>query len=89
MVDLLRAVRQSLRASVESYAIKTMEQFYAARATGIGCFYDDPVHDILGLKDHRFQSLYHFTVGAPVDDARLTTAPGYSWEVKTGSRETW
>jgi SagB-type dehydrogenase family enzyme len=51
-----------------------------ARATGIGCFYDDPVHDILGLKDHRFQSLYHFTVGAPVDDTRLTTAPGYSWE---------
>jgi SagB-type dehydrogenase family enzyme len=51
-----------------------------ARATGIGCFYDDPVHDVLGLKDHRFQSLYHFTVGAPVDDTRLTTEPGYSWE---------
>ena len=51
-----------------------------ARATGIGCFYDDPVHDVLGLKGHRFQSLYHFTVGAPVDDMRLTTAPGYSWE---------
>ncbi|MFL5776668.1 MAG: TM0106 family RecB-like putative nuclease [Chloroflexota bacterium] len=28
MVDLLRAVRQSLRASVESYSIKRMEQFY-------------------------------------------------------------
>lgn len=28
MVDLLRAVRQSLRASVESYSIKKMEQFY-------------------------------------------------------------
>jgi uncharacterized protein len=28
LVDLLRAVRQSLRASVESYSIKKMEQFY-------------------------------------------------------------
>jgi SagB-type dehydrogenase family enzyme len=51
-----------------------------ARATGIGCFYDDPVHDVLGLDGHAFQSLYHFSVGTPVDDARLTTEPGYSWE---------
>ena len=28
LVDLLRAVRQSLRASVESYSIKRMEAFY-------------------------------------------------------------
>ena len=28
MVDLLRAVRQSLRASVESYSIKKLEAFY-------------------------------------------------------------
>ncbi len=51
-----------------------------ARATGIGCFYDDPVHDALGLRGHAFQSLYHFTVGMPVDDQRLTTEPGYGWE---------
>jgi hypothetical protein len=51
-----------------------------ARATGIGCFYDDPVHDVLGLSGHIFQSLYHFTVGIPVEDGRLTTSPGYSWE---------
>jgi SagB-type dehydrogenase family enzyme len=51
-----------------------------ARATGIGCFYDDPVHDVLGLQGHAFQSLYHFTVGVPVDDARLTTTLGYPWE---------
>jgi SagB-type dehydrogenase family enzyme len=47
------------------------------RATGIGCFFDDPVHDVLGLKDRAFQSLYHFTTGAPVDDPRLTTLPAY------------
>jgi hypothetical protein len=52
-----------------------------ARGTGIGCFYDDPVHDVLGLRDHAFQSLYHFTIGIPVEDTRLTTEPGYSWEI--------
>ena len=30
-----------------------------ARGTGIGCFFDDAVHDILGLKDNTYQSLYH------------------------------
>jgi SagB-type dehydrogenase family enzyme len=52
----------------------------AARATGIGCFYDDPVHEVLGLSDHTFQSLYHFTVGTPVEDPRLTSERGYEWE---------
>jgi SagB-type dehydrogenase family enzyme len=51
-----------------------------ARATGIGCFYDDPVHDVFGLTDHAFQSLYHFTIGVAVEDVRLTTEPGYTWE---------
>ena len=54
-----------------------------ARGTGIGCFYDDPVHDVLGLTGHAFQSLYHFTIGVPVEDSRLTTEPGYDWEVRT------
>jgi hypothetical protein len=51
-----------------------------ARATGIGCFYDDPVHDMAGLSGHEWQSLYHFSMGLPVDDGRLTTEPGYAWE---------
>jgi SagB-type dehydrogenase family enzyme len=51
------------------------------RATGIGCFYDDPVHEILGLTGREWQSLYHFSMGMPVDDARLTSEPGYAWEV--------
>jgi SagB-type dehydrogenase family enzyme len=48
-----------------------------ARATGIGCFFDDPVHDLLGLRGTELQSLYHFTAGIPVEDTRLTTEPGY------------
>jgi hypothetical protein len=51
-----------------------------ARATGIGCYYDDPVHAMLGLDGHAWQSLYHFSMGLPVEDTRLTTEPGYPWE---------
>jgi SagB-type dehydrogenase family enzyme len=51
-----------------------------ARATGIGCYYDDPVHELLGLGDRAWQSLYHFSMGTPIDDSRLTTSPGYDWD---------
>jgi SagB-type dehydrogenase family enzyme len=47
------------------------------RATGIGCFLDDPVHELMGLQDDAFQSLYHFTVGGAQDDARLVTRAAY------------
>ena len=48
------------------------------RSTGIGCYFDDLVHQVFGLSSRDWQSLYHFTVGGPVDDPRLTTRPGYS-----------
>jgi SagB-type dehydrogenase family enzyme len=48
-----------------------------ARSTGIGCYFDDAVHNVLGLHNSRFQSLYHFTVGMPVEDRRLQTLPPY------------
>jgi SagB-type dehydrogenase family enzyme len=51
-----------------------------ARSTGIGCFFDDAVHHVLGLRGNELQSLYHFTVGVPVEDSRLTTEPGYAEE---------
>ena len=47
------------------------------RGTGIGCYFDDVAHNALGLKDRTWQSLYHFTVGSPVDDPRLRSAPPY------------
>ena len=47
------------------------------RGTGIGCFFDNAVHEILGIKDLRYQSLYHFTIGRPVEDHRLSTYPPY------------
>ncbi|GAB6141586.1 SagB/ThcOx family dehydrogenase [Methylosoma difficile] len=48
------------------------------RGTGIGCYFDDSVHEILGIEDDTFQSLYHFTVGKPLEDRRLQTLPPYS-----------
>lgn len=48
------------------------------RGTGIGCFFDDGVHDLLGIKGRWLQSLYHFTVGGALSDTRLQTLPPYA-----------
>lgn len=47
------------------------------RATGIGCFFDDVMHKLLGIADHSWQSLYHFTLGGALDDPRLKTLHPY------------
>jgi hypothetical protein len=46
--------------------------------TGIGCYFDDPVHQLLGLAGTRWQVLYHFSVGLAVPDQRMTTTPPYA-----------
>ena len=48
------------------------------RGTGIGCYFDDVVHLALGLTGDEWQSLYHFTIGGPVEDPRLRTGPPYA-----------
>ncbi len=48
------------------------------RGTGIGCYFDDTFHEILGLTDASFASLYHFTVGVALTDTRITTLPPYA-----------
>jgi hypothetical protein len=48
------------------------------RGTGIGCFFDDSVHQALGIGDTQWQVLYHFTVGFPRLDTRLQTLPPYA-----------
>lgn len=48
------------------------------RGTGIGCYFDDEVHRLLGLDpDGRWQAVYHFTIGGALEDTRLTTLPPY------------
>ena len=46
-------------------------------ATGIGCFLDDLMHQLLGLEDTSYQSLYHFTVGRAIQDMRVMTEQPY------------
>ena len=47
------------------------------RGTGIGCFFDDACHELLGLSGFGFRSLYHFTVGLPLVDERILSLPPY------------
>ncbi|GJQ59533.1 MAG: SagB/ThcOx family dehydrogenase [Candidatus Scalindua sp. AMX11] len=58
---------------------------HSVRGTGIGCFFDDLVHEILGLNDNAYQSLYHFTIGGALEDERLTTLPPY-YHLKEANR---
>jgi len=44
---------------------------------GIGCFFDDMVHDMLGLSGLQYQDLYHFTVGRARIDSRILDLPPY------------
>ena len=48
------------------------------QGTGIGCYFDDSVHEVLGITNKRWQSLYHFTVGGGIRDARIQTIPPYA-----------
>jgi SagB-type dehydrogenase family enzyme len=48
------------------------------RGTGIGCYFDDAVHELLGLKGQHLQVLYQFTVGVPMADTRISTEPAYA-----------
>lgn len=48
------------------------------RGTGIGCYFDDAVHDLLGIQAPFIQSMYHFTVGTALEDTRLQTLPAYA-----------
>jgi nitroreductase len=50
------------------------------RSTGIGCYFDDPVHQVFGITSGEWQSFYHFAVGGPVEDTRLTTLPAYDFQ---------
>jgi SagB-type dehydrogenase family enzyme len=50
------------------------------RSTGIGCYFDDPAHEVFGISPRDWQSFYHFTVGGPIEDRRLTTLPPYNLE---------
>lgn len=47
------------------------------RSCGIGCFFDDPLHEAIGLKGFEYQDLYHFAVGYPLHEIGVITLPAY------------
>ncbi|MCI4677122.1 SagB/ThcOx family dehydrogenase [Rhodoblastus acidophilus] len=50
---------------------------FGLRGTGVGCFFDDETHAFLGMKSTQLQTIYHFTIGAPLNDTRIATEPAY------------
>jgi len=50
------------------------------RSTGIGCYFDDEMHNLLRIEGMAWQSLYHFTTGGAVADTRLSTLPPYAFQ---------
>ncbi|MEW6667514.1 MAG: nitroreductase family protein [Thermodesulfobacteriota bacterium] len=50
---------------------------HGVRGTGLGCFFDNPSLEVMGIQTNAYQSLYHFAVGRPVEDRRLSTLPPY------------
>ena len=47
-------------------------------ATGIGCFFDDPWHELLGFHNNdNYQFVYHIAVGHAFTDNRITSLSGY------------
>ena len=64
-------------AGIIGQALYLAAEAAGARGTGIGCYFDEVLHRALGLAGHDWQSLYHFTIGCPVEDVRLRTVPPY------------
>jgi len=50
---------------------------HGLRGCGIGCFFDDPLHETIGFKGLEYQDLYHFAVGYPLQEIGVTTLPAY------------
>ncbi len=72
-------------AGVLGQALYMEAEAAGVRGTGIGCYFDDVVHETLGISGRRFRDLYHFTVGGAVEDRRLATRPGYGEAVRRRS----
>ncbi len=47
-------------------------------SSGIGCYFDDPIHDLLGLQNQRLQTVYMFTVGPARPELGVTDEPAYA-----------
>jgi nitroreductase len=46
-------------------------------ASGIGCFFDESIRELLGLGDDALQTFYMFTLGPALADPGATDEPAY------------
>jgi len=69
-------------AGIIGQALYLAAEAAGVRGTGIGCYFDDVLHRALGLAGGNWQSLYHFTVGGPVEDPRLRSLPPHAHLLK-------
>ena len=70
--------RRFWEAGILGQALYLEAEAAGVQGTGIGCYFDDAVHQGLGLKTSRFQDLYHFTLGTASVDKRLVNEPAYT-----------
>ena len=47
-------------------------------SSGIGCYFDDAIHELIGLQDQRLQTVYMFTVGPARPELGVTDEPAYA-----------
>ncbi|MEY2892269.1 MAG: hypothetical protein RJA98_2177 [Pseudomonadota bacterium] len=70
-------------AGLLGHALYLQAEAWGLRGTGIGCYFDDALHQLIGLPDPQarsapLQSVYHFTVGLALDDPRIASEPPYA-----------
>ena len=70
--------RRFWEAGILGQALYMEAEAAGVQGTGIGCYFDDAVHQALGLKTDRFQDIYHFTLGTALVDRRLVSEPAYA-----------
>ncbi len=72
-------LKSSREAGIVGHLLYLESEVIGMRSTGIGCYFDDPIHELLGFnpKSTLYQSIYHFTLGYPIIDTRISTLPPY------------
>ena len=71
---IARAIAATRRKSI---ILAGIEAHICIFQTGIGCYFDDEVHAMMGLGSDHYQSMYHFTVGEALEDHRLQILAPY------------
>jgi len=72
-----------MEAGLLGQALYLQAEALGLAGTGIGCFFDDALHQLIGLTptaapQAALQSVYHFTIGRALTDSRIATTAPYA-----------